>query len=263
MREGTNQQEMNVPASSGGSVLRVLQREGVRIAPMIGRLAVEDRRVDLGGGTTGFRGPTFERRLAIAMEMAERLKSAEIAALIAPCFARLVQEWRDCRLDINDTVELLRAIDAVTLLATGDVEEMRGQVEAAVLEEARAVYRSDELRELISVIDTTERDHPAIAVARSSFERYQQLHFGDDLRECRSREQFNGLLEDLELFRDELGVDVAALIQRVDEAKSEFEEHEDAYADHMQDEWKERYRFERDADRSVSEMFGSLRGDQE
>jgi hypothetical protein len=50
------------------------------------------------------------------------------------------------------------------------------------------------------------------------------------------------------------------MIQRVEEANAEFEEGEDRYADHMQDEWKELSRMERHGDRSISEMFGSLRG---
>ena len=49
----------------------------------------------------------------------------------------------------------------------------------------------------------------------------------------------------------------------MEEAKAEFEENEDAYAEHMQDEWRERYRLERDADRSVSELFSSLRGERD
>jgi hypothetical protein len=57
------------------------------------------------------------------------------------------------------------------------------------------------------------------------------------------------------------GVEISALIQRVEEAKAEFEENEDAYADHMEDEWKEPWRQERATERSVSEMFGSLTGD--
>ncbi len=76
-------------------------------------------------------------------------------------------------------------------------------------------------------------------------------------------EQFDGLIEDLEFFRDQLGVEVSTLIESVDEAKAEFEEHQDAYADHMQDEWKDRWRDERDNERSVSEMFDSLGGDRE
>lgn len=87
--------------------------------------------------------------------------------------------------------------------------------------------------------------------------------FDRELSECRSREQFDGLVEDLELFRDQLGVEVSALIERVEEAKAEFEENEDAYADHMEDEWKERGRQERATERGVSEMFGSLVGDRE
>jgi hypothetical protein len=85
--------------------------------------------------------------------------------------------------------------------------------------------------------------------------------FDQELGECRSREQFDGLVADLELFRDHLGVEVSALIQRVEEAKAEFDENEDAYADHMEDQWKDRWRQERATERSVSEMFGSLTGD--
>lgn len=51
------------------------------------------------------------------------------------------------------------------------------------------------------------------------------------------------------------------MIQRVEEANAEFEEHEDRYVEHMQDDWKERSRMERDGDRSISEMFESLKGD--
>jgi hypothetical protein len=117
------------------------------------------------------------------------------------------------------------------------------------------------LRELLSVLDTSERAAPAVMAARASFTFFEQHHFAAELRECRSREQFDGLVDDLELFRHELGVDVERLIERVEEAKAEFEEREDAYADHMEDEWRERHLLERDADRSVSEMFLSLRGD--
>lgn len=102
------------------------------------------------------------------------------------------------------------------------------------------------------------RGHRAVA-GWSGFELYRSSTFADELRECRSRDQFDGLVEDLEFFREHLGVEVADLLRRVDEAKAEFEEHDDAYADHMQYEWKERWRDERASDRSVSEMFDSPR----
>ena len=57
--------------------------------------------------------------------MAEQLKSAEIGALIAPCFARLLQEFRDSRPNINDAVELLRKLNASTSLANSYLAEMQ------------------------------------------------------------------------------------------------------------------------------------------
>jgi hypothetical protein len=45
--------------------------------------------------------------------------------------------------------------------------------------------------------------------------------------------------------------------------QAEFQEQADEYADYMQDDWKERWRGERDTERSVSEMFGSLKEDRE
>ena len=39
------------------------------------------------------------------------------------------------------------------------------------------------------------------------------------------------------------------------------DQNEGAHSDHMEDEWKERWRQERATERSVSEMFGSLTAD--
>ncbi len=147
-------------------------------------------------------------------------------------------------------------------VASEELDRMSVLIESALLHEASTGCRSDELRELIGVIDTSGgAAGSAMTAARSAFGKYQQSLFADELRECRSREQFEGLIEDLELFRDELGVEVAPLLQRVEEAKAEIDEHEEERADHMQDEWKERWRDERASERSVADMFGSLRGD--
>lgn len=247
-------------AEQGGNILAALKRESHRIAPSIARLARHRRRVAMEGGGVGYCGPTFEQRLAIIVEMAQRLGAPAIAALIAPAYMRLIEEWGTERPQINDAVELIRAMDAAVSLPADSVTPMRNAILDAALEEARTGCRSDELRELLGVVVTRDTGHE-VTIARESFAKYRRQYFSDDLNECRSREQFSSLVEDLELFRDELGVDVDAMIQRVEEANAEFEEHEDQYADHMQDEWKERSRMERDGDRSISEMFGSLRDD--
>lgn len=247
-------------APSNGGVLAGLGREVQRLIAVVAKLAIENRRIDLGGGATGFRGPSYERRLTIIVEMAERLASAEFAALVAPMMDRLAEEWEADQTYINDAVELLRALHVARFLSAADVADVREQVQDAILNEARNGCRVDELRELLSVLDTSQR---TVTAARAGFTHFEQHHFGEELRECRSRAQFEELIEDLELFRDELGVSVERLVERVEEAKKDFEEREDEYNDHMEEEFLERYRFERDADRNISEMFSSLRGDRD
>jgi hypothetical protein len=247
-------------AEQSGSILVALRRESHRIAPSIARSARHRRRVAMKGGGVGFYGPTFEQRLAIIIEMAQRLGTPAIFALIAPAYVRLIEEWGTERPQINDAIKLIHAMDAAVSLPADSVTPMRNAVLDAFLEEARTGCRADELRELLGVVDTRDAGGEVV-IAKESFANYQRHYFSDDLSECRSREQYSALIEDLEHFRDELGVDVDALIQRVEEANAEFEEHEDEYADHMQDEWKERSHMERGGDRSISDMFGSLRGD--
>lgn len=249
-------------AESGRSIADSLRHEADRLVGSIRARMLEGRRIDLGKGAVGYRGATFERRLTVIIEMADRLSSPAFGRLIGPLFARLQKEWESERLEINDTVEVLRTLDGTRLVESDDLVCMRASIEDALLEEASRGCRSDELRELIGVIDTSAGLYdPAVTAARSAFDHYCRSRFADELRECQSADQFDGLVDDLELFRNELGVEVDALIERVGEAKAEFEEHQEAYADHMEDEWKERWRAERDSDRSVSEMFGSLNGD--
>jgi hypothetical protein len=177
-------------------------------------------------------------------------------------YARLQQEWEIERPHINDAVDVLRALDGTRSVASDELARMKMAIEQALLKEASTGCQSDELRELISVIDTSsDPDDPAVSAARSAFDHYRRSLFDQELGECRSHEQFDGLVEDLELFRDQLGVEVSELLQRIEEAKAEFEENEGAHADHMEDEWKERWRQDRDTERSVSEMFRSLTGD--
>ena len=249
-------------AQSSGAVLDASRHNHSPIAASLAHCMTEARRIDMGKGAVGYRGPTFERRLTVIIDVADRLESPSIASLIAPLFARLQQEWITERPDINGGVDALRALERTCSVDPVTVDAMTTAIKAALLEDVQNGCRSDELRELISVIDTSEEDtDSALSAARAAFDAYCVGTFQDELRECRSRDQFDGLAEDLELFRDHLGVDVSSLLTKVEEAKAEFEAHEDAYVDHMQDEYKERWRNERASERSVSDMFGSLRAD--
>jgi|GEM_PF-4659518 len=119
------------------------------------------------------------------------------------------------------------------------------------------------MRELIDVflqIDE-EVDASVLDALQSGFHAYQHDYFSNELSECKSSGQFDELLADLETIGSSLGVDPSSEIQRTQETKDEFEENESAYADHMQDEWKERSYSNRASEAEVREMFATLRSD--
>lgn len=214
-------------AQSSGAVLDALRHNDGPIAASLAHCMSEARRMDMGKGAVGYRGPTFERRLTVITDVANRLASPSIASLIAPLFARLQQEWITERPDINGGVDCLRALEGTCSVDPVAVAAMTTAIKAALLEDVQDGCGSDELRELIGVIDTSEEDtDSALSAARAAFDAYCGGTFQDELRECRSRGQFDGLVEDLELFRNHLGVDVSSLLTKVEEAKAEFEEHE-------------------------------------
>ena len=85
---------------------------------------------------------------------------------------------------------------------------MRKVVQESILDAAKTGCGSGDLRELISVIDISEQTGgDNIEALRLAFCNYCRSIFSDELRECRSMEQFHALSEDLELVRDHLKVD--------------------------------------------------------
>jgi hypothetical protein len=249
-------------AGKGEPVATALGDHADWLVGPVGRRMLDDRRIDHGNNVVSYHGTTFERRLAVVIDMADRMPGSGFSNLIEPLFTRLVEEWRLESLEINDAVGVLRALDRTRSETADEVAKQKEIVLARLLAEIQKGCRSDELREIIAVVDTAGgTNRSVVAAARTAFEKYWQTQFADELGECRSRDQFEGMIEDLELFKKALGVDVTSLIERVSEAQGEFEDYEGARADHMEDEWKERWHEERESERSVSDMFGSLKGD--
>jgi len=240
------------------AVLSTFKNKPGLIAESISNQMLKRRRFDHGNGSVSYRGPTFERRLVVLLDISNKLESNDITALVPVLFTRLEQEWASERPEINDAVELVRALESSQSVSEDEADRMLNIIKPVLLNKIREGCRSDELRELIGVLELDVLNETKEAV-RTAFEKYRLSLFDGEVSDCKSGEQFDELIEDLELFRDELGVDVAALLDAVEEAKSEFEANEEAWSDHMQDEWKERSRDERASARSVSDMFGSLR----
>jgi hypothetical protein len=243
----------------GKSVRSVLTQEADQLPVVVRPRLHDDRRIDHGQGSVSYRGATFERRLCVLIEMVDRLSSRGLSALIEPLSQRMFVEWQQEGINITEAVELLRALDRAKSPTIGDTRALKTNISKTLLGKAQKGCWSSELRELISVFDL--QDVSNREALQRAFQNFEQKCFREDLSECRSLEQFDGLLEELDLFNRTLGVPVGRMSERVHESRVEFEEQKSTYEDHMADEWKERWQEERATERSISEMFNSLRAD--
>jgi hypothetical protein len=130
-----------------------------------------------------------------------------------------------------------------------------------LVRQAQVFCRSDELREIVSVLDLEEPENAAILAAlRAAFENSRH-EIASEIGECRKEDDFKGLRDDYELFASTLGINVSLELEKLEEAYSEYTDYEEQRADQMMDEYKDRQRESRHSEESVRDMFGSLRSD--
>ena len=243
-------------------VKTALVQAGPAVAAAIKRrLARRSRLVAFQGGP-GLLPWTDEARLAAALPLADALKSVEMLELAKTLAATMTTTWLSQGVQINDGVEALRALERISwpLLRNGDLGR---QWAAKLVEQAQRGCRSDELREVVSVVELEGPDNAAtLAALQAAFENSRQT-IESEIGDCRKEDEFKGLEEDYELFASSLGVDVSGELERLQEAFSEYNDYEEQRADQMMDEYKERSRESRSSDDSVRDMFASLRGDRD
>jgi len=61
-------------------------------------------------------GATFERRLSIVLDLADKSKKSAFIALVEPMFNRLDQEWKTEQPEIIDSVALVHSLDAIEIV---------------------------------------------------------------------------------------------------------------------------------------------------
>jgi hypothetical protein len=226
-------------------------------------LASVDRRVNGENGDVVFRGVTFERRLAVLTAMTDSLRSERLLQGVEAVANRLFSEWESVIPEISDGAEALRVFQRATWPPLVGRSEIAGQIRQGLLDQAEFGCRLDELRELIEVIDISADGDGSVQTAlRSAYQQYRREYFSEELRDCSADEHFQGMAETLELFKEQIGVDVTRELDAIQERKTEYEE-EESQRDYDEDAWKERWREERATEAGVREMFGSLSTDRE
>ena len=247
--------------SKGLGVVAAIRSQADEIAPAVRECMLATRRMPMEGGTA-FYGLQLERRLQTIVEMACAIEASSFLNLVTPMANFMFAEWQAGDHDIDSGIDLLDTLESEASLAIPNRDELCATIRAGLLEISREGVFSNELQRLLSVFDLeSERDFEARSILRDSFSQYPRTCFSEDLRNCRSLDEFDVLRDELDDFHAALGVDVNALLSRVADARAEFDERQAQYESHQEDEWKERYYEQRYEDESVTGMFGTLRDD--
>lgn len=216
----------------------------------------------MGNGSITYEGTTFERRLAVLIDMADHFQHPLYLQLIDKLFARLNEEWQTEAVNISDGIDVLRSFNRINWISLDTKPERLISYRDSIIAAAAKGCSSNDLIDLISALPSDEiEEYCVLAALQNGFEEYRQEYFRGELQECGSTSQFDSLLNNLQEFQSALNIDASFEIEVTQGEKDEFEENEEAYADHMQDEWKERNYETRADEACVREMFSSLTSD--
>ena len=227
--------------------------------PIIKGLMLQERRVDYRSGRIGWYAPTYEHRLSVMIDIAIRTGVSEFRELVEPIATRLFAKPLDDDFDINTLVDIAISLQEKN---STEFEFLVEPLRERVFETARRECRSDELREATRLLyDPPSEDD--LNLLREGYVAYCENFYFDDLYNCHSQDEFYGLIADLTVFQETLGVSIEALVSQVEEARVESERMEEAFIDFQMDEYKERWREERYEKDDITDMFKSLTSDRD
>ncbi len=225
-------------------------------APIVRELMCAERRVDYPNGTSAWKAPSYPERLAVILGLSD-LKAAEYRELVEPMADTLLAEPLDEGADINALVEVIMMIE---VNEQTEHQALAVELRCRVFDIVKNGCRSDELREATRLLEKPPVESELDAL-KAGFRAYREDYFYDERTNCRSRDEFDGLVSDIDHIGKTLGVNTELLIGDVEDARQEFEENEEQYADAHYDEYKEQWRADRHENESIAEMFQSLKTD--
>jgi hypothetical protein len=216
------------------------------------------------GQVSGAYGLSFEMRFSILINMVSLIPAILSEGLVVRLYEHLIDEWSNQPVQIKDGIRCLHSLENATSLPRSDVLKWKRAFETALLKATHDDCSAENLRELLNFFRSSGKFSTHVESELESVLRtYLKSGFRYDLHHCQSSEQCDKLIDDLNHFSSSLSVDVDDELKQVEEARAEFEENENAYADHMQDEWKDRYRGDRHTDDDIDNLFKSLNGDRD
>lgn len=245
-------------ATSSRGVLNHLAGESTRIAATFERLLASPRQAQM-GTTIVFFDDSRELRVGTLIQVAETLPSDQFVQILASAIEALIAGWESELANIKDGVALLAKVETSTLSFQPSKDAVRASIVRALVIASASGCGSDELRTLLDAVKPGEIDDALQAYLNIAAGEYRARYFSDELRNCKSESDFDGLEQNLITISDGTKFNFEGPIDSVRTEKSEFEEHQSQYEDHAYEEWKDQRYEIQGGDRALDNLFDSLR----
>lgn len=246
-------------SAANPNVLKKLSENIDGLSAALERVVCKSRKQLPSKGVTTYKGVTFEERLSILIDIADSLQTPVFLELIKNLYARLKQEWQTEYVNISEGIDILRTHNRIKWSSIDSLSDIFIDCRDTLLNEISYGCSSDNLRDIISVLDSFElAEAEVLNSLRKGATKYLQDYFQNELGEFNSISQYDGLIDDLDIFQNTLGINMDHEKELTLNQRDEFEEKQSAYEDHMQNEWKEQYYDSRADEKGVRDLFSTL-----
>ena len=244
----------------GSAIPEEVWHEAAReAAPVVRTLTLEGRRVEHPDGVTTWCAPTYERRLAVVLDIAAEIGTREYRDLIEPLVGCLFEEPLDEGGDIDGLVDLVITLGAKDMTEFSlFVQLLRERAFAA----ARRGCRVDELRKAARLLGHPQSDNE-VAALRAGYAAYIEHYHSDARLDCRSVEDFDELISDLTWCGVALNTESDGFVAELEQDRQELQEEQEQNAGTEAEAYRGRRYDLRREEESIADVFGSLKLDRD
>lgn len=252
----------SVAQAEGNRLLIFLSRERKRVAAAFERLFSAPRKARTASGTA-YIDDSMVLRVKTIIQVAESLGSGQLATAAVTSVDVLLTSWESETADITGGIALASQIIASGLPFRPSAAAVRMKIIGRIIMEASTGCGSDELRELLEAVKGSEITKEMDLLLETAANVYHDDFFTTELHNCKSESEFEQIESLFATIEERTGRNFGTDIQKIQDTKNEFEARNSEYEDRKYDEWKEQYYEARSAERSIDDLFDSLRDSDE
>jgi len=228
--------------------------------PVIEHLALQERQIPLGNGAFSFKSPSYEERLSTILNLKALCKVIDWNPLIESTFIKILEEWKTDLPNPQEALELRKKFISISKETGENFDKQISAIKSALLTNLDDIYAMEDFADIFGLLTTTEQQSQALLTTlTTAFEDWARYNLSNHIRDCNSFEEYDTLLEAASDIGTMLSLDVTDIVSQIDDARGEFLDYQEGYADHHSDALKEARSEAKYEENEISAMFETLK----